>query len=372
MASAVLREVEGLIGLWESLREDLKELSLGRHARFCTSATLSVALATVVALAMHVDSAWWAGISAFMSSQASRPASFTKGALRVIGTLAGAAIGLALASWLVYDHVACCLFLFLVTTAGMLGYQLSSHGYAWLLGAITFNIVILMSLTSPDQAYDIAFYRSLEVVIGVAAAGLMALLLAPQDGGPPQAPAPGWFGLFDAQWPAVLHAIRSGITVMLVPPVWFWFELPSLSQMAITIAAVMAVPAPSETAPNQDRLLVTRAIHRLAGCFLGGLIALACLTIPLTEFLPWLFILCAGVWAGCHIQSSQRGIGYVGTQATVVFIMTLVQGFGPPESIWPGLDRLSGIMFGLLLLLVVSLLLSALELSPSEATSRRS
>lgn len=62
----------------------------------------------------------------------------------------------------------------------------------------------------------------------------------------------------------------------------------------------------------------------------------------------------------------------MGTQATVVFIMTLVQGFGPPESIWPGLDRLSGIMFGLLLLLVVSLLLSALELSPSEATSRRS
>jgi len=184
-----------------------------------------------------------------MSSQASRPASFTKGALRVFGTLAGAAIGLALASWLVYDHVACCLFLFFVTTAGVLGYQLSSHGYAWLLGAITFNIVILMSLTSPDQAYDIAFYRSLEVVIGVAAAGLMALLLAPQDGGPPPAPAPGWFGLFDAQWPAVLHAIRSGITVMLVPQVWFWFELPSLSQMAITIAAVMAVPVPSDVPP---------------------------------------------------------------------------------------------------------------------------
>src|SRR5450631_59683 len=150
-----------------------------------------------------------------------------------------------MASWLIYDHVACCLFLFFVTSAGVLGYQLSPHGYAWLLGAITFNIIILMSLTSPEAAFNIAFYRTLEVVIGVAAAGLMAILFAPQDGGAAPVPAPGWSSFFDAQWPAALHAIRSGITVMLVPPVWFWFELPSLSQMAITIAAVMAVPAPS-------------------------------------------------------------------------------------------------------------------------------
>jgi hypothetical protein len=43
--SAVLREVKGFHDVCEALGEDLKELSLGPHARFCTSATLAVALA---------------------------------------------------------------------------------------------------------------------------------------------------------------------------------------------------------------------------------------------------------------------------------------------------------------------------------------
>jgi uncharacterized membrane protein YccC len=370
LLNTLLREVKGLQDLRGKLGEDIRELSQGPRARFCTSATLSVALATIVALAMHLDNAWWAGISGFMSSQATRPASLTKGALRVIGTLAGAALGLVMASWLVYDPVACCLFLFFVTAAGVLGFQLSPHGYAWLLGAITFNIIILMSLTSPELAFNIAFYRTLEVVIGVAAAILMAFLIAPEAEGE-AAPPPGCSGLFDAQWPAMLHAIRGGLTVMLVPLVWFWFELPSLWQMAITVAAVVAVPAPSDTAPDQGRLLVMRAIHRLIGCFLGGFVALACLTISPTQFLPWLLSLCMGVWAGCHIQTSPRGTGYVGTQATIVFIMALVQGFGPSASIWPGLDRLAGITFGLLLLLAVSLLLSAFQPSPPGAPANR-
>jgi hypothetical protein len=52
-----------------------------------------------------------------------------------------------------------------------------------------------------------------------------------------------------------------------------------------------------------------------------------------------------------------HGVGYVGTQAAFVFIVTLIQGAGPPTSIMPGVDRFAGIVGGLGILLIVSLVL---------------
>ncbi len=76
--------------------------------------------------------------------------------------------------------------------------------------------------------------------------------------------------------------------------------------------------------------------------------------LSIESFLPWLLMLMAGLWISAHVQASRRGIGYVGTQGAVVFISTLVQGWGPPASIAPGLDRFAGITGGLLILLAVS------------------
>jgi len=44
--------------------------------------------------------------------------------------------------------------------------------------------------------------------------------------------------------------------------------------------------------------------------------------------------------------------------------MSLVQGQGPPESISPGLERLVGVIGGVSILVVVSLVLSLVPLSP--------
>ena len=56
------------------------------------------------------------------------------------------------------------------------------------------------------------------------------------------------------------------------------------------------------------------------------------------------------------MQASERGIGYIGTQGAMVFISTLVQGLGPPDSLAPGVSRLAGIAGGLLVLFLVTLL----------------
>jgi uncharacterized membrane protein YccC len=343
-------------GVFAVIGQELAELHRpGDRARLCAMASLSVVIAVVAALALHFGDPWWAAISGFISIQSSRAGSIRRGSLRVLGTVAGAIVGALTAPWLAYHHVACCLALFSFTFIGVLGMTVSRYGYAWLFVGVTALMVVLASLDDPTVSLNVAFDRGAEIITGVLAAMFVAFLFASDE--PVEiAAAPGWSDLGGAQWPAVLHATRSGIVVAALPFIWNWLEVPDLAQIVITVAAVVAVPV-SSTALDQGRQIASRGLHRLVGCLLGGCAGLLALWLSVTEFLPWLALLSAGVWVGAHVQASERGIGYVGTQGTVVFMMTLIQGNGPPTSILPGIDRFTAITCGLISLLVMSLLL---------------
>ncbi|MBN9560897.1 MAG: FUSC family protein [Alphaproteobacteria bacterium] len=357
---------EGLLG---SLWAELKDIGpTGPRARQATITALSVSISVTLALLGHMDMPWWAGISGFMSVQATRPGSVQRVILRIAGTIAGAAAALAIMPFVAHDHVAGSLFLFTVAALGMLGSLVSPHAYAWLFFAITANLIVLMSIDDPTAIFHSALYRVGEVTMGSLSALLVVTILASDTPPAPAPPPPGWSDLLGARWPAVLHAIRTGITVMLLPWAWSWFDLPGLSQMAITVAAVMAVPVLGDHPLENGRLIAGRAVQRMLGCALGGLMALVALSLSPSEFLPWIVLLVTGVWFGSYVQSSTRGVGYVGTQASIVWIMMIVQGLGPPDSLLPGLDRFAGILAGLAILLVVSLLLWPAEPTPASAT----
>ena len=341
-----------------SLLKELTEIDVADpRAQQASMAALAVAISVTVASTMHLPDPWWAAISGFISTQATRPASMTKGVLRVVGTVSGAAVALFLVGWLAYDQVACCVALFIVCTIGIVALNVSTHGYAWLFFSVTFSLVLLMSLVDPLNAFDFAVYRSIEVVIGTIAAIIVATALAPEGSTDGAAAPPGWTDLLGARWPAVLHAFRGGIAIAVIPVLWSYFYLPGLSATATTVASVLAVPVLADHPLDSNRKMVEKAIHRLLGCFVGGVTALVLLAIPLSEFLPWLVSLAAGTWLFAFIQSSSRGIGYLGTQAAVVFMLTLVQGDGPPGSIMPALDRFAGITIGMTSLFIVCLLL---------------
>jgi uncharacterized membrane protein YccC len=314
-----------------SLYRELTEMRLvGERGRISAATALAVTLATVLALAVNVDDVWWAAISAFMCSQATAPASVRRGILRILGTIAGAGLSLMLSPWLAGDQVALSLALFSFSTAGMLGMLVSRHGYAWLLGGVTADMVLMALLSDPLSALSVGVERSAEVTIGTVAAMLVALLVEPDADVAPVLPGSGWSDLCDARHPAVSHALRAGFAVMMVPLVWRWLELPSLSQTAITVAAVMALPALSNDAVTDQQKIAERAVHRILGCLFGGVVGLSCLALSVESFLPWLLLLTAGIWIAAHVQASRLGVGYIGSQAAVVFILTLVQGRGPP------------------------------------------
>ena len=256
----------------------------GTRAQHATRATAAVILAVTIACAMSLPDVWWAAISAGMSTMPTRPASLEKGLLRIIGTMAGALSGYPLIGWIAYDHAACCLALFAVSAIALYGMAVSPHGYAWMLLGVTFNLVVLVSLNDPSQAFSVAVYRVLEVLVGTACALLVAILLAPEADDTDAPVLPGWRDPFGAQWPAVTYAMRSGVMVAALPVIWNTFNLPGIATMATTVAAVMAVPMlPGHVLDDPARIL-SKAAYRLLGCFVGGVAGLAVLAVSPTVF----------------------------------------------------------------------------------------
>jgi uncharacterized membrane protein YccC len=330
-----------------------------QEAREATTTTLAVVLAVLIGCAMHLQEVWWAAISAYVSTN---PLSIARGLRRILGTFVGAMFAIVSISWLAYDPVACCLVLFIVTAVGIIGFNVSRHGYAWLFVCVTFGMVLLTSLSDPKSAFSIGVGRILEVVIGTCAAMAVATVLTDRSSSPGTS-AHGWSDLLDGGLPITLHAIRAGVTVALMPIVWSTFDLPGASQMAVTLAAVLATPVMADLAETHRRT-ISHGLQRLLGCLVGGLLALALLGLSFGFVLPWLIALAGGVWLFAYVQHGTHNATYVGTQAGVVFVTTLVQGSGPPESILPGIDRFAGISLGLLMLFVVMFLIGPPQPTP--------
>jgi len=340
-------------GCWRELAELGQDPARTRQG---IVAACSVMLATTLALALQLDSPWWAAISGFMSLMSTGAGSLRRGMMRMTGTVAGAVLAFIMARWLLYDQFALCLFLAATTLLGVVAMQVSPHGLAWLFLTITSSLVLLMSLNNPEQVFEVACNRVLEVAVGVASAIIVANLLQDWHADPPPT-TPGWRHLLGAQWPVVLHGARAAIAVVAVMQIWILIDLPQVTEMAVTIAVVMAAPIVTVGGLGTRHGVYLRSIHRVIGCLLGGVMALGCLALDVTAFPWWLAMIGASVWIGMHVQVGAHGVGYVGTQAAFVFIVTMIQGAAPPDSIMPGIDRFAGITGGLAILLVVSLLL---------------
>lgn len=342
-----------LTGFWRELGE------LGAspaQTRQGLVAAASVTLSIVVALLLELNAPWWAAISGFMSLMSTGAGSVRRGLLRLSGTIAGAFLGFVMARWLPYDQVALCLFLAVTTMLGVIAMQVSPHGLAWLFMSITTSLVLLMSLNNPMLAFEIACDRVLDVAVGVGSAIVVANTLQDWHADPPPT-APGWRHLLGAQWGSLLHGVRSAIAVVTVLWVWVLIDLPDVSQMAVTIAVVMAAPLVADGGVSTRHMVAQKSLHRFMGCLLGGLVALLCLALNVESFVWWLAMIAGVVWVGMHIQVGRHGVGYVGTQFAFVFVITMIQGQAPPDSIMPGIDRFAGIAGGLGILMLVSLLL---------------
>ena len=345
----------GLAPLPRLVLAECFELTLTRpRARLALAAAFAVGAAILLALMLRLQNVYWAGISAFVCIQASQPQSVRKGLHRILGTVAGVALALLLFPVVASDHAATMLLLFCAGSSAILGSLVSRYSYAWLLGGITILMVVLGALDDPLQMLNLTFYRGSEIILGTSVALATAKILLPPAATVARA-APGWGSLLGANWYMLGHAVRAGIAVALVPVIWRVFELPDLSQMAISIGAVMAVPVLTGNAEEDRRAVVERSALRLLGCLTGGGMGLLVLMTPLaSSFWTWLLLLMVGAAIGVEMETGRHGVQTIGIQAEVAFILTMTQGWGPAVSLLPAIDRVAGMIGAIALLLAVN------------------
>jgi uncharacterized membrane protein YccC len=345
--------------LWQETRALAADLSTWREP---VKAVLAVLLATAVSCAFHLEDNAWAALSGFLVMRTSFGESAPRGGQRMLGTLAGAALGFGFARYTSASVPLLMVTFVVVTFVCVYQSTVSVASYAWVLFGVTAAMVMTAAFASPADTIDFASTRIAEVGIGtlcgIVVSGLFELFRQPSAPPPQPLPSPGsrltLRRLLDENWrrdhAAILaHASRAAIAVGSLPLVWRAFSITDISATAVTSFIVMIMPA---TVVEQEGIaaIYQRAVYRVLGCVTGGLLAL--LLLPLAgDSLPlYGLTLALGVGIGVHIQGGRSGLSNVGTQFCFAFIVTLVQGPGPATSITPGFQRLVGIAIGCLVL----------------------
>lgn len=315
----------------------------------------SVLVAILFAHLLRAPYVAWAAYTGYMVMRGHAAETLRRGALRIVGTVAGGALALV-AMPMIGGWPAVALALGLVGTGSLYGATTARRAYAWLFFGLTFVMVVLDAWAHPGMAtVDFVRNRVLEVVAGTTACLLISLVstLTLRRRWPAGAIAPavghGWHAH------AFRHAAQGGIALVVLTAIAARWPLPALSQSAITIMAVMILPV---TAIGSSGLapVSRRIFHRFLGCIAGAALA-AVILFAARGSAPILILgTAAGVAFGRHLENGGRPTGYVGTQFVLALLIVLVPDSYADAHVAPGLARLAGVVIGMAVLEPVLLL----------------
>lgn len=337
---------------------------------------LSVLLAIGFAHALEVRHVGWAAFSGYMVMRSHIWRSFKRGSLRVIGTAAGAAVAWYLAAHVLDSLWQTSIALLLVTFVTLYFTMVSPRGYAWLFTGLTFGMVLIDGMQHPDEAVQVfAWTRFVEVAAGTVACLIVSAVstltvrryMLNERG---VSMAYEWWVDRLLPWhpAAFVHAWQGAIAMALIPLAWLWLGLDSLSQSSVTIMVVMAIPLAS-VADNRTR---TKLIHRFVGCAMGALFATIVLLVGRQSPTFILLATAVAVVIGRHIENGKHGIDYVGTQFVLAFLVVSVPDTYEALHLSVGVERVAGVLLGIVLLEPVRMLLPVRRVFTVESDGRRS
>lgn len=310
----------------------------------------SVMLAIVLAHALGAEMVSWAAFTAFVLLKSDTAETLLRGVLRIIGTIAGSCLALALVPYASRSLPLAMIAAALVGAVGLYGMLTARRAYAWLLFGLTFEMILLDKLARPDlDTIGFAETRLLEVVAGTIACTLVSLAvgaLAGKQWWVDRPPAPARMGWHPH---AARHAAQAGLAIAVLPALHALFRLPELPQAAVTIMAVMIVPVSgigaSGFVPVSRRLL-----HRALGCMAGGALALVFLLLAQGNAPVLILGTCVGIVIGRHIENGVPGATYMGLQFTLAVLVVLVPDSYADARIGPEIQRLASVFIGMAVL----------------------
>lgn len=110
-------------------------------------------------------------------------ASLRKGLMRVLGTLAGAALVLALIGLFVQDRWVMLALISLILMISVYQMRLSRYGYAWFMVALAVAVIASDASSAPDEAFRAAVFRTSEAIVGIIVLLVINGLLWPRTAG---------------------------------------------------------------------------------------------------------------------------------------------------------------------------------------------
>jgi uncharacterized membrane protein YccC len=334
--------------------------------------SLSVLLAILFAHGLGAANVSWAAYSGYMVMRGHVAESGLRGVLRIFGTCVGAGLAVAL-SPLAFGHLAGQILTSAIVGGATLYAALTAkQAYAWLFVGLTFEMILFDKIQHADLAVTaFALTRVVEVVAGTSACVIvsaLSTLTARRHWPGPARAAAAQFGWHPA---AARHAAQGAVALGVLPYLAM-IGLPELAQSSITIMAVMLVPVAS--VGRSGLVAVSRRLmHRVLGCIIGGLFAALVLFASRGNAVILILGTFLGVIVGRHIENGGTAIAYSGTQFVLVILVTLVPDSYAHVRIDPALQRLAGILTGLVVLepvlLIWHLVAPSQEPSPEKALS---
>lgn len=143
--------------------------------------TLSALVALVAAILLGLDNPYWAAMTTVVVAQPVRGQVMVKGLFRAVGTVLGAAVGVAIlltmgsSPWALIGVLA-------LWIGGCTAVANLVHGYrayGAVLAAVTSALVVLMAFSHPGAALALSVVRTSEVLLGIVVAAFVALLFLP-------------------------------------------------------------------------------------------------------------------------------------------------------------------------------------------------
>lgn len=144
----------------------------------------------------------------------------------------------------------------------------------------------------------------------------------------------------------IKHSIKAGLSVILALGFWLISNWPGglngiISSLIISIRKNLFE-------------MKNISVHRLIGCFLGGGVALLSLLIFEMNLYDLILVLFFFVWGFSYFMFKWPQYSYIGLQANIALIISLAQEGGPPVLLDPPLQRLGGIIIGIVASFIVA------------------
>lgn len=150
-----------------------------------------------------------------------------------------------------------------------------------------------------------------------------------------------------ADYDLIKHSIKAGLSVILALGFWLVTNWPG-GLNGIISSLILSIKGKNLFDMKHVGL------HRLTGCFLGGGVALISLNVFEMNLFDLIVVLFLSVWAFSYFMFKKAKYSYIGLQANIALIIALAQEGGPPVLLDPPLQRLAGILIGIVSTFIVA------------------